>query len=96
MIAAIFLKDRMNMKESKPIENFTFDVLKDGIEPVKTRLKKLQSGYCEKGDSKPKIRLAEVDSKKTPGKKIKIIYAESEADFFYVAYLATNIKTLPV
>lgn len=95
MYAAIFLKDRTGIESSTPIENFKFDIDTDGLKTVKARLKELQSGYCEGKGDKPKIGMSETNSKVTPGKKIKLIYAESEVDFFYIAYLAMTISTLP-
>lgn len=93
MTAAIFLKDRVGVERPKAVENFTFDIDKDGLNTVKARLLELQKGYCEGANDKPKIGMHEIKNEKT-GKKIKTIYAESEVDFFYIAYLGMIVKTL--
>lgn len=91
MTAAIFLKDRIGTTKSEPIENFEFDIDKDQLKTVKERLLELQRRYCEGPNDRPRIGMKELVNKKT-GKTIKIIYAESEVDFFYIAYLGMKIK----
>lgn len=90
MTAAIFLRDRVGVDKPQAIENFQFDIDKDGLKTVQAKLLELQKGYCE-GSEKPKIGMAELQNPKT-GKKIKTIYAESEVDYYYIAYLGMTIK----
>lgn len=92
MTAAIFLKDRIGVIKSLPIENFEFDIDKDQLKTVKKRLIELQRGYCEGPNDRPRIGMKELENKKT-GKSIKTIYAESEVDFYYIAYLGMKIKS---
>src|SRR5579859_993664 len=90
MTAAIYLKDRTGSMKGVPVENFSFNIDTDKLNTVKTRLRELQKGYCEGSVDRPRIGAIEIPRE---GKKpIKTIYAESEADFFYIAYLGMKIK----
>lgn len=87
--AAIYCKDRIREQKPKAIETFSFEDEKE----LTARLKELQKGYCEGANDRPSIGRASFPHKLT-GKIIKLIYAESQADFFHVAYIGMRLKTI--
>lgn len=88
MNAAIFIKDRTGQEKSVPVENFEFDIDK-GLDDVKMKLIELQFGYCEGPGDRPRVKVQEI---KKGNKIIQCIYAESEADFFHIAFLGHKIN----
>jgi len=91
MNAAIFLRDLIpGGAKLQPVETFTFDIDNGGLNAVKDRLRELQKGYCNPGE---RIKIGAREEKKILlGKVVKTIYATSEVDFSYVAFLGLKLK----
>jgi len=82
MTAAIFIKDAMGIVKPTPVETFTFQ----GEQSLKDHLHALQKGYC--ADSSDRVSVKEMTIKN--GKRV--VYAESDADFFHIAYIGMKLK----